>query len=299
MSTESIWSCLSSATLWNVVLILAGSGVAVGGIFGEGYDKGKFATSKWWALWSYVTRRGWVMLLLTGLLIVASVWKYQHDFADTQAKEASLVVERDDWKKKADARDAATQAKLDGLLGENKALKAQMKVHGEEFVKKLMSLKEQNDSLAGRSEALRKQLEELKKDSEGMVLATAMAGSTTSASVLKAREDLQSEIRSSADVLSTAVTKYDDQLFHLVSDMHQKDVVPIHTAIDGRGHAENDLPTLRNVRDECASPLEIENILKGPEARAICPACTCTCAAVTSVVASVSDASSNVPLTDP
>jgi hypothetical protein len=276
MSTAVV-ELLRSPTLWNVILILAGSGVAVGGIFGEGYDKGKFSTAKWWAVWSYVTRRGWVMLLLTALMVVASVWKYQHDFADATAKEAQLGEERDDWKKKAAARDASTQGKLDALKVENASLKSQMEAQGKDFVRKLLALKEQNDSLAGRAEALRKQLEELKKDSEGMVLATAMAGSTASASVLKARDDLQSEIKSSADVLSTAVTQYDDQLFHVVSDMREKYVVPMHLVINARGHADEDLPTLKNVRDECASPQEIEAVLKSPAAKGICPACACTC----------------------
>lgn len=270
----------SMSTFWNVVLILAGSAVAVGGIFGEGYDRAKLTKSKWWKPWSYVLPRGWVMLGLTALVVLASVWKYGHDFADAQAKEAQLVVERDEWKKKGDERTKATQSKLDALSGENSSLKLDMKKQSEDFAHHMLTLKEQNDGLAGRAEALRRQLEELKKDSESMVLAMAMAGSTTSASVLKAREDLQKEIQTSADVLHQSVAQYDDALFHLVSDMHQKDVVPMHNALDGRGHSEEDLPTLKNVREECASPVEIENVLKGPAGKALvpaCPACACTC----------------------
>ena len=266
-------------TFWNVVLILAGSAVAVGGIFGEGYDRAKLAASRWWQLRRFVTMRGWVMLGLTALVVVTSVWKYRHDFADAQAKEAQLVVERDEWKKKGDERTKATQTKLDALSAENAGLKLDLKSQGETFARQMASLKEQNDGLAGRAEALRRQLEELKKDSEGMVLATAIAGSTTSASVLKASGDLQQEIKSSADVLHDSVTQYDDALFHLVSDMQQKDVVPMHSALDRRGHSDEDLPTLRNVREECASQAEMEGVLKGPVGKGLCPACTCTCAA--------------------
>jgi len=266
-------------TFWNVVLILAGSAVAVGGIFGEGYDRALLAQSKWWQVRKYVTARGWFMLVLTCMVIGTSIWKYQHDFADAVAKEAQLTTERDEWKKKGDERAKSTQVKLDALSAENAGLRLDLKTQGEEFVRHLASLKEQNDGLAGRSEALRRQLEELKKDSEGMVLATALAGSTTSASVLKASTDLQSEIKTSAVVLHDSVTQYDDALFHLVSDMQQKDVAPIHGAIDRRGRSDDDFPTLRNVREECASPAEIEAALRSPAAKAICPACSCSCTA--------------------
>lgn len=267
------------STFWNVVLILAGAAVAVGGIFGDGYDPAKLDASRWWQLHRFVTMRGWIMLGLTALVVVTSVWKYRRDFADARGKEAQLVVERDEWKKKGDERTKATQAKLDALSAENAGLKLDMKSQGKDFARQLASLKEQNDGLAGRAEALRRQLEDLKKDSEGMVLATAIAGSTTSASVLKASSDLQQEIKSSANVLHDSVTQYDDALFHLVSDMQQKDVVPMHSALDGRGRSDEDLPTLRNVREECVSPTEMETVLKGPVGRALCPTCTCTCAA--------------------
>jgi hypothetical protein len=117
--------------------------------------------------------------------------------------------------------------------------------------------------------------------------------------VLKARDDLQSEIKSSADVLSTAVTQYDDQLFHVVSDMREKYVVPTHNAVNGRGHADEDLPTIRNIKDECASPAEIEAVLKSPAARALCPACNCTCSAPASVATSTASPSASVPQATP
>jgi len=274
---------MSNTTLWNVILILAGSGVAVGGIFGEGYDRAKFALAKWWRVWSYVTTRGWIMLALTGLVVVASVWKYQHDFADAMAKEVQLAKERDEWKRRGDERTKATQDKLDALGSENAGLKDDLKNQGDEFARHMAVLKEQNDSLAGQSTALRRQLEELKKDSEGMVLATAMAGSTTSASVLRARDDLQQEIKVSTDVLGQSVSKYDDALFHLVSDMHEKDVVPMHNALDGRGRTDEDFPTLKNIKDECASQGDIESVFKGPLAKTLCPACTCTCGTATAL----------------
>ena len=267
------------ATVWNVLLIVAGSAVAVGGIFGDGYDRAKLAQFKWWRPWQYVTLRGWIMLNLTGLVIVTSVWKYEHDLSDAMAKEGALAAERDEWKKKGDERTKATQARLDALREENAGLQQDLHKQGQDFARHMATLKEQNDGLAGQSVALRRQLRELQKDSEKMVLVTAMASSTTSASVLKARDDLQQEIKSSSDVLGRSVTQYDDALFHLVSDMAQKDVVPIHTAVDGRGRSEDDLPTLRNVREECASPAEVEGLLRSPAAKALCPACTCTCGA--------------------
>jgi hypothetical protein len=267
---------MSSTTLWNVILIVAASGVAVGGIFGEGYDKAALAATRWWKFWKYVTPRGWIMLSLTGLVVVASVWKYQHDFADVQAKEGQIATDRDAWKSRAAERDASTQGKLDGLTAKNATLRDELKKQGEEFARQLASLRTQNDSLAGQAAVLRRQLVELKKDSEGMVLATAMAGSTTSASVIKARDDLIEEVKTSTDVLGQSVTKSDDALFHLLTDMHQKDVVPMHNAIDWRGRGDDDLPTLKNVRDECASTAEIEAVLKGPVGKTLCPACTCT-----------------------
>jgi hypothetical protein len=263
------------STFWNVVLIVAASAVAVGGIFGEGYDKGEFASTSWWRVWKYVTLRGWVMLTLTVVVVTASVWKYEHDFADAKTKDERFATERAEWKKTANDRAKETQAKLDDLGHENAGLKTGLERQQQDFAQRMGALKEQNEGLASQSVTLRRKLEDLKKDSESMVLATAMAGSTTSASVLKARDDLQNAIESSADVLHQSVMQYNDALFHLVSDMHDKDVVPMHTALDGRGRSVDDLPTLKNVRDECASPAEIEALFGSPAAKGLCPACIC------------------------
>lgn len=61
------------------------------------------------------------------------------------------------------------------LGGENAGLKNDLKAQGDDFARHMADVKGQNDELAGQSKTLRRQLEELKKDSEGMVLATAMA----------------------------------------------------------------------------------------------------------------------------
>jgi len=265
------------STFWNVLLIIAGSAIAVGGIFGEGYDHAKLATEKWWRPHRYVTPRGWVMLGLTAVVIATSIWKYHHDLSDAAAKENELTAERDRWKKAADERSKALQQKLDSLSQENKDLRADVAAEREDSSSRLSTLKSQNDALAGRSEALRKQLEELKKRSEDMVLATTIAGSTTSASVLKASGDLQGEIQASTILLGKSAAERDDALLRLLADMREKDVAPIRATLEGRGRADGELPTLHDVREECASPAELEAILRSPTTKTICPACTCTC----------------------
>jgi hypothetical protein len=282
-------------TLWNILLIIAGSAIAVGGIFGEGYDRAKLAQTKWWKPHKYITARGWIMLSLTTIVIATSVWKYHHDLREADTKEHQFAAERDHWKKIGEERTKSMQDKLDMLSAENGNLRSDIAAERKESNAELATLKTKSDAIASHSEALRKQLEDLKARSEDMVLATTIAGSTTSASVLKASGDLKGEIQASASLLGKSAAERDDALLRALSDMREKDITPLRIVLDSRGHAESELPTLHDVREECASPAELETVLKSPAAKNICPACICTCTQASSIPPALTASATDAP----
>lgn len=277
----------------NVALVLAGAAVGMLGMFGEGRDRDAYDNlsagtgRRFWTwprlrFWTYTRKLGWWMIVCTVVVAASAVAKYKLDLSEAsakelaaQAKEVDLAKQRDDWHKKADDRDKNTQDSFDELKKGNGDLR---KDNGD-LKSQLVGLHLQYDKSTGEVAGLRHQLEELKKDADGIDRAVGSSTSTTSASVVAAREALREEIDTTTRVLDASVVAYNDRLYHLLSEMRQLDVVPIRAALDGRGRSSQELPTLLNIQNECASEDEVqkkvEAALLSAAAKGLCGPCIC------------------------